>query len=257
LPAALHAMRQMRADDIKVFADFSAASMLLGGLVLTGAFQEAAQRADEMWTGWLEAGSPTAYWMAPAVLLAALAAGLRGDDAEAEDWLQRAQQTLRGEDLFTWRTPGSAATFAIARRHMHAGRYALAAERTRAFGANVGEWYVRDSRGWYEAYVWALDAELAVLTSAPDSAERLAAAAPAGEENRWASACLQRALGRRSGDAAYFERAVELWTDIDARFERACTLLLLPDREAEGLAELAALGAVTPAASPPLPSDVP
>jgi hypothetical protein len=39
------------------------------------------------------------------------------------------------------------------------------------------------------------------------------------------------------------------WEAIGARFERACTLLLLPDRVDEGSAELAALGCIPPAAS--------
>jgi hypothetical protein len=40
--------------------------------------------------------------------------------------------------------------------------------------------------------------------------------------------------------------AVAAWERIEARFERACTLLLLPDRAAEGRAELAALGVEAP-----------
>jgi hypothetical protein len=37
------------------------------------------------------------------------------------------------------------------------------------------------------------------------------------------------------------------WERISARFERACTLTLIPGRAAEGLAELAALGCQPPA----------
>jgi hypothetical protein len=37
------------------------------------------------------------------------------------------------------------------------------------------------------------------------------------------------------------------WDAIDARFERACTLALLPDRAGEAATDLAALGCPPPA----------
>ena len=76
---------------------------------------------------------------------------------------------------------------------------------------------------------------------------RTIAAAPAGDKNYWASACLARAAGRLHSDRDALERSVAGWELIDARFERACTLTLLPDRSAEGLAELRALGSPPPA----------
>jgi hypothetical protein len=36
--------------------------------------------------------------------------------------------------------------------------------------------------------------------------------------------------------------SLAMWERLDARYERACTLLLIPDREAEGRAELRAIG---------------
>jgi hypothetical protein len=247
LPTALQEMRKVQHDKVMVFVRFNAVSKLLGSLVLTGALEEAAARADEMWSGWVAAGSPTARWMSPAVLAAALGAALRGDDRTADEWLQRAQQVMGDNDVFTHRSSGGMATFVVARRDMHVGRHAAAALRTRAFGANAGEWYVEDSHWYYDAYVWALDAELAVLTGSADASERLAAAQPAADENRWAAAGLARARGRLTNERAEFERSIALWEQIDARFERAVTLLLLPDRADEGRAELAAIGATTPA----------
>jgi hypothetical protein len=79
------------------------------------------------------------------------------------------------------------------------------------------------------------------------AAARLAAAAPAGAENYWAGACLARAAWRLRGDTAQLELAVTGWERIEARFERACTLLLPPDRAAEGQAELRSLGCPPPA----------
>ena len=56
------------------------------------------------------------------------------------------------------------------------------------------------------------------------------------------AARLARANGRRHDDRATLAESLAGWEQVGARFERACTLLLLPDRAAEGRAELAALG---------------
>jgi hypothetical protein len=86
-----------------------------------------------------------------------------------------------------------------------------------------------------------------VIQGVPDAADRLARAAPAAGENRWAAACLARAAGRRPGNIDSLEESVTGWEHLDARFERAVTLLLMPGREAEGRAELDALGCPPPA----------
>jgi hypothetical protein len=75
-----------------------------------------------------------------------------------------------------------------------------------------------------------------------------AAGRPAGEENYWAAACLARAAGRLRGDDAALEQSLAGWERIDARFERACTLLLMNGRADEGRAGLAALGCHPPPA---------
>jgi hypothetical protein len=86
----------------------------------------------------------------------------------------------------------------------------------------------------------------------PDAEARLAAAAPAGAENYWAAACLARAAGRLNGDDAALAESLAGWERIDARFERACTLLLMDGRAGEGRAELTALGC-----NPPPPERAP
>jgi hypothetical protein len=91
-------------------------------------------------------------------------------------------------------------------------------------------------------------AEVAVVARLPDAASRLAAAAPAGEENYWAAACLARATGRLTGDPGALRQSLAGWERIDARFERACTLLLLDGQADEGRAELRSLGCHPPPA---------
>jgi hypothetical protein len=91
---------------------------------------------------------------------------------------------------------------------------------------------------------------VSVVAGLPQAEATLAAAAPAGAENYWAAACLARANGRLHGERESIERSVAGWERIDARFERACTMLLLPDRADEGLAALAELRCRPPGRGP-------
>jgi hypothetical protein len=71
------------------------------------------------------------------------------------------------------------------------------------------------------------------------------AAAAALRRNRLnAAATLTRA--RLTADPAAFLDAAERYEAIGARFGRATTLLLIPDRADEGRAELTALGVTAP-----------
>jgi hypothetical protein len=49
------------------------------------------------------------------------------------------------------------------------------------------------------------------------------------------------------GDRAALQESLVGWQRIGSRFERACTLLLMPDGAAQGRAELDALGCPCPA----------
>jgi hypothetical protein len=99
---------------------------------------------------------------------------------------------------------------------------------------------------WWLAYAHVAGAELAVVAGLPDAAERLVEAEPAVAENDWAAACLARATARHTGDPRLMAGSVARWECLGARFERAVTLVLLPERAAEAGAELAALRATMP-----------
>jgi hypothetical protein len=100
---------------------------------------------------------------------------------------------------------------------------------------------------WWLPYAHAAGAGLAVVAGLPDAAHRLTEAQPAAAENDWAGACLARATARHTGDQRLMAESVTRWERIGARFERAVTLTLVPDRAAEGHAELAELRATPPA----------
>jgi len=142
----------------------------------------------------------------------------------------------------------AAAAFTEARICLHEGRIDAAVAATAGLRPEAETWY--DVPHWrsLRPYAWAMAAEVAVAARLPDAAARLAAAAPAGQENYWAAACLVRAAGRLRGDRDALEESLAGWERIEARFERACTLTLLAERAEEGKAELAALGCRPPAA---------
>ncbi|MEV6037456.1 hypothetical protein AB0L65_40330 [Nonomuraea sp. NPDC052116] len=176
-----------------------------------------------MWEAWHQAGSPRSAWMSTAISAAALAHGLAGT-GEFDLWRSRALEMARMEDAASSPVLAPFAAFVDARVAVHTRAHRQAA-------ALVERAFAPFAVRWYEAYARAAGAELAVVAGLPDAAERLAAAMPYAEQNDWAAACLARTSGILHGDRDALAEAVERWTSIDARFERACTLRLLPGRK--------------------------
>jgi predicted ATPase/DNA-binding CsgD family transcriptional regulator len=213
-------------------------------LALQGDFDAAIADATGMWQAWLRAGAPPAHWTAPAAYACVLVCDLRGDSDGVREWRDRAAQLAAGR---TRRSLILFAAFTDSRAALHCGRYDQAAAALAGLGIGERPWY-GNTRHWdYDAYAWALAAEASVIAGLPDATQRLAAAAPAAQENLWAAACLARANGRLHDDRAALEESLAGWQRIRSRFEHACTLLLMPDRAAQGHAELDALGCPPPA----------
>jgi len=249
LPDALSTARMAQDDDIAAGQPHMAASKPILPLVLQGRFDEALTQAASMWEAWQRAGRPPARWMGPAAYAAVLAHGLRGDDDGHDEWLARLSElTGTGAHRASGTNLASFAAFCDARIALHHGRIDAAVAAVADLPLGVQSWY--NTPRWYSArpYAWAIAAEVAIVAGLPDAADRLGAAAPAGAENYWAAACLARAAGRLNGDHAALAQSLAGWERIDARFERACTLLLLDGRGDEGHAELRALGCHVPPA---------
>ncbi len=103
-----------------------------------------------------------------------------------------------------------------------------------------------ESGGYYGPYREAVRVETAVVAESDEAEQQLATAQRLVQENDFVAAQLLRAAGRLRHDETALKESVAGWEAIGARFERACTLLLLPDRVDEGSAELAALGCTPP-----------
>ena len=247
LPGALTTARRAQEDDIARGQPHRMASKPILPLVLQGRFDDALAQAAIMWDSWGQAGQPAARWMGPAIYGTAMAHGLRGDEEGLRTWLSRLNQLIgNGNALVQGSNLAAVALFTEARIALHEGRLDAAAAAIGDMPQEAEPWY--ETPHWYSLrpYAWAIAAEVAVAAQLPDAERRLAAAAPAGDENYWAAACLARAAGRLRADRAALERSVAGWERIEARFERACTLMLLEDRAAEGAAELRALGCRPP-----------
>jgi hypothetical protein len=181
--------------------------------------------------------------MAPAVHAAALVHALRDERANHRRWLGRARRLAApaGSEHIS----SSFAAFADPRIGLHHGEIddalAMAVDLPR-----MPPWH-EAAHQFFDAYSWAIAAEVAVIAGLPDAADWLAAAAPAGAESVWARSCLLRATGRLYDDPCALRASLAAWDRIGARYERACTLLLLPERASEGLTELASLGCRPPA----------
>lgn len=233
LPAALAGARRAYEDRINNGLPYLASSRLVMALALLGAFDDALAQAAGMRETWERAGRPTAGWMAPSMLAAALVHGLRGDHVGHDRWRELADLVGGQESSVRF------GDFVEQRVALHLGQLerAMAAEGDRS----------ATSRPRYDAYARGISAEVAVVAGAPDALDRLRWMSPLAAENDFVAACLERAAGRLHEDEAALRRAVDMWDDIDARFERACTLVLIPSFAGDGRRELAELGCPPPA----------
>jgi predicted ATPase/DNA-binding CsgD family transcriptional regulator len=240
LPAARAAVRQGRTRDPVHDHPYLSTPRVVRIHALSGRFDEADDAARTLWTNWVHDGSPTMPWMSSALATAALVHGLR-DDGQYAMWRSRALTVAECDEPVGCPDLMAVMAFVQARLAIHTGRRRRAA-------ATVEEAQATFPERWWEGYARAAGAELAVVAGLPDAAERLARVEPVAAQHRWAAACLARARGRLEHSRDSITQAIRAWERLDARFERACTLLLLPDRETEGQAELRALGCPPPAA---------
>jgi predicted ATPase/DNA-binding CsgD family transcriptional regulator len=234
LGAALASARNSYDDDTNQGLPQFAATHLLPPLVLRGEFDEAVEQAIVMRQGWERAGRPPAGWMAPAFFTAALAHGLRGDEDEYTRWVELGVSIARREGN------SSCQMYVGCRVALHKG----ALEQARTLATTQ-----ESCGGYYDPYLEAVRVETAVVAESAEAEEQLATAQRLAQENDFVAAQLLRVEGRLHHDESALKDSVAGWEAIGARFERACTLLLLADRVDEGTAELVALGCTPTAPS--------
>jgi hypothetical protein len=229
LPRALASAVASVDDKTTEGQDYFAANHLIIPLALQGKFDDVVDQSKVMQGGWERAGRPRAGWMGPSFFAVAMVHGLRGDDDAYQDWRDRAEAVCLPKHDNTF------SQYADARVSVHLG------DLDRALAIDGSE-----HRGSFRPFALAMSAEVAVLTGARDARERLAAVGPLVEANDFAAAQLMRATGILHQDPDALAQAVAMWERIGARFERACTLLLVPERLDEGARDLHELGCALP-----------
>jgi predicted ATPase/DNA-binding CsgD family transcriptional regulator len=239
LKSALDSARNSYDDDTNQGLPHFAATHLMVPLVLRGEFDEALLQATVMRQGWERAGSPPAGWMAPAFFAAASVFGIRGDKDRYEEWWELGRLMKLGAD------DSSCSVFFGCRVALHVGAIEAA--------SRMASQHTQARSSLYHPFAVGIGAEVAVVAGASDAASRLTGAQDLGQENDFVAALLLRAAGRMHHDETLLEESVLGWEAIGARFERACTLALIPSRADEGTAELRALGCGEEPRSGPAP----
>jgi hypothetical protein len=234
LPAALTYAGKRNGDDLVGNHPYLSMSTLVPALALMGRLSDATRGAARLWVSWQRAGRPPVGSVPPALSAAAMAHCLLGRDVAFREWRARADEAA-GIMVGDHSRHLTFATFVDARCAVHTGDLKDAK-------AVVARAFDGIPRGWFAAYAQAAAAELAVVAGLPGAAQLLAAATPAARENEWAAACLARAAGRLRDDPGALATSIKGWERVGARFEHACTMLLLPGRAGDGHAELKRLG---------------
>ncbi|WP_181307381.1 ATP-binding protein [Nonomuraea fuscirosea] len=232
LPAAIALAGRAEVEDPIGEHPYLSIPKLIRPLALSGRFSKVFHQAPAMWQAWHQAGRPRSTWLSTGVYAAALAHGLAGT-GEFALWRSRALEMAGTDDPATAPVLAAFAAFADARLATHT--HVIAGARLTApthddVATLVERAFAAFSSRWYESYARAAGAELAVVAGLPEAAELVAAASPYAEQSTWAAASLARARGILYDDHDALTEAVDLWTSINARFERACTLRLLSAR---------------------------
>jgi predicted ATPase/DNA-binding CsgD family transcriptional regulator len=245
LPFALNTAQRFGDDELVAAAPIMVESKPVVALVLQGQFDEAIARGERVLKAWADAGRPAARWLGPSMYSLVLCHALRGDDAAAAEMRKFAGEVAGEQTRNVHFQVSGMATFVEARLALHFGRWSEAAPLIADLPTGKDAWW--QVRHWYfDAYPWAVAADLAVAAGLADASARLEAAEPAAQENLWARACVARARARRTADPADLTSAVVAWEQLGARYERACTLALIAPRRDEARAELDDLGVAMP-----------
>ncbi|HUR07326.1 MAG TPA: LuxR C-terminal-related transcriptional regulator [Nonomuraea sp.] len=231
LPAAIALAGRAELEDPIGEHPYLSIPKLIRPLALSGRFPEVFDQAPDMWQAWHQAGRPRSTWLSTGVYAVALAHGLAGS-GEFDLWRSRALEMAGTDDPATSPVLAAFAAFVDARvaAHTHTHTHTHTHDQVATL---VERAFASFSSRWYESYARAAGAELAVVAGLPEAAELVVAASPYAEQSTWAAASLARTRGILHDDPDALTEAVELWTSIDARFERARTLCLLPGREQE------------------------
>jgi hypothetical protein len=228
-------------------SDHLAVEWLLTTAAVAGDLREATALAQRFRRGWVEAGSPPLGGIGFAPAAAAMACGIRGDEAGRLEWLDigaricRVSVQRRGRQ--TIYSPAFDAMVAL-----HRGKVAEALRRLGGDPESFKPWHDCAWRPWYTA-AWA---EAGVLAGLPDRRRRLDRASYLVRENPVAAAIVERAAAVDAADPTRILGTAATLEALGCRYQQARSLVLAGgEARVAGEALLAEIGAapmVVPAA---------
>jgi hypothetical protein len=169
---------------------------------------------EQLHTGWIEAGRPTAVYAVPSVWAAAAVARLRGDPQAEARWSSFAEQVgAASPRTMVWQA------IHLAEADLHLGHAQEALGRLDA--ANAGPY------GELRPLLAAGRAEAAVMLGVTDAGEIVGLAAEAAAQNNLAAAVVRRAAAVLHDDPDELAAVAEEFRAIDAVYQKARTEYLL------------------------------
>jgi predicted ATPase/DNA-binding CsgD family transcriptional regulator len=246
---ALETAQRFTDEDVVAASPLAVYSKPVVPLMLMGRFDEAIALGERTRAGWEAAGRPAGRWLAPAMYSLVLCHALLGNDDAANEWREFAIEVAGEQTRIIHIQVGGMIAFVETRLALHFGHWSAGA--TPFYQQPIGDDAWQNVRHWYfDAYPWAAAAEFAAAAGHPDAPERLRTAEPAARENPFAAGLLARAHARLTGDPAHFQTALDIFEKLEARFERAATLALMPSRLDEARSEFHELGVPMPQPAP-------
>ena len=187
VPFALSTAERFGDDALVAAAPHMVESKPVVALVLLGRFDEAIAQGQRARNAWEDAGRPAARWLAPSMYSLVLCHALRGDEAAAADWRAFAVEVAGEQTRNIHFQVGGIETFVEARLALHFGRWSEAAQLLADLPIGKDAWW--HLRHWFfDAYPWAVAADLAVAGGLAGAQARLVAAGPAATRRACASA---------------------------------------------------------------------
>ena len=220
-------------------SDHLAVPWLIATAAMAGDLDEALDMAGRFRQSWIEAGRPTTGGIGMAPAAAAMALGLRGDEATRAEWIAIVAEMRRVVIALVGPRTGYGELFdgVVA---LHHGDLATAMARLAEPPESYVRWYDGAWRQWYAA-VWA---ELAVVAGRPDRRDRLARATAIAAGNPVASAMVTRAVALDASDTDLLLAAAAALDEAGCPYQRARTLILAGgDARVTGEAILTSIGA--------------
>jgi hypothetical protein len=209
--------------------------LLVSALVQAGEFDQASAVIERLWDSRSDFSALSRQLTMRAFIEYSMVCDLRGEEARRETWRGRGRQLSVAD-----RVNYAGVFYADARAALHRGDLPAASQALLDGESHTPE--------LWNTLIWDLHGRplRAEVDACQGHDERLKDAELVASQSPWGSALCARARGRLFRDRDALLASLDVWESLNARYERASTLLLIKGRVNEGMEEMSALGCVAP-----------